>query len=591
MGIPGFFNSISKNYQIGVSSSKIIKSPQVHIDFNSLVYTAKYTVSNILGQHIKAKLGFDSFDLVSELEDKISLSNPSTISEARDSMIFDTIKILISNILIQTSNPSVHIYLDGVPFIGKMIEQRKRALLGSLIEKGKELIASNTYIDPLDQKFRQFEPYINLDKMQIKPGTEFMNKLDSWLTRTYSLMGYTISSFGDSGEAEHKIMKQIISNSKPNSTLLVYSPDADMIVLLLPLCLTNQIYLIRDSVDKSVYDLNILIEDITKFFKDGSKIRIVHDICFIYNIFGNDFLPKFDFINIYDKKTIGKVLGLYQKYLEKYPSNFLISQNQEINWLGYAIWLEMLDREFPNIKRERVLESDNNLDPKKFTDQMYSLNNFGKGFYTKTYDKYVWTKSFYSNSIYFETDNSIDSIVSDYCIGIKLVELLYTKIYNSKLTQDELRLVELFHYPHHKAPLIPDIYKWIRKTLKTNTFNSKLETHANKRLSLYPNTFKPDYKFQLYYITPLYSDFLTLINQSSTSKTYPKLVQHELYEQYISQLTWDKTTNKLNIISLIDCNAQRFIDKCVPLLKTKIDNQWVNLVFDPIDWIGFSSKS
>ncbi len=588
MGIPGFFNAISKNYQIGVSSSKIIKSPAVHIDFNSLVYTAKYSVANILGQHIKAKLGFNSYDPVPELEDKISLTNPSSISTVRDSMIFDTIKVLVSNILVQTSNPTVYIYLDGVPFIGKMIEQRKRSLLGSLIEKGKELIASNTYIDPLEQKFRKFESYINLDKMQIKPGTEFMNKLGLWLSRTYSKLGYKINGFDESGEAEHKIMQYIISNPNSSQDLLVYSPDADMIVLLLPLCLSNQIYLVRDSVDKSVYDLNILIQDISKFFSctdNTSKQRIIYDICFIYNIFGNDFLPKFDFINIYDKKTIGIVLSLYLKYLSKYPEKYLISESQKINWYSYATWLEILNKEFSNIKRDKVMEIDNSLDPKKFTDQIYSLNNFGKGFYGKTYDKYVWTKTFYTNSVYFEIDHSIESIVCDYCVGMLMVELLYTKIYTNKLTKEELRLVELFHYPHHKAPLIPDIYKWINLALKSNTLNSQLETHIKKRLDLYPKLFKPDYKFQLYYITPLYSDFLTLTNQSKPSKEYPKLPQHDLYEKYIDQLIWDPLTNKLNIVSLIDCNAQRFIDKCIPLLATNIENQWVNLTFDPIDWI------
>jgi 5'-3' exonuclease len=587
MGIPGFFNAISKNYQIGVSSSKIIKSPIVYIDFNSLVYTAKYSVANILGKHIKSKLGFEAFDPVQELEDKIDLSNPSTISGLRDSMIFDTIKVLVSNILAQTSNPTVHIYLDGVPFIGKMIEQRKRALLGSLIEKGKQLIASNTYIDPLDKEFTKFEPYINLDKMQIKPGTEFMDKLDRWLTSTYSNPQYTISGFGEPGEAEHKIMQEIISNHG-SQDLIVYSPDADMIVLLLPLCLTNKIYLVRDSVDKSVYDLNILIEDIAKFFscKDETiKKRIIYDICFVYNIFGNDFLPKFDFINIYDKKTIGKVLSVYEKYLLKYPNSYLITEMYEISWLSYAAWLELLDKEFSNIKRDRVIEPDSKLDPAKFTDQIYSLNNFGKGFYAKSYDNYVWTKTFYTNSVYFEIDHSIDSIICDYCVGMLMVELLYTRIYTSKLSAEELMLVELFHYPHHKAPLIPDIYKWIKQALKQKTFKSTIQSHISKRLALYPKLFKPDYKYQLYYITPLYEDFLDLTNESSSNKLYPKLPQHELYEQYISQLVWDKSTNKLNIVSLIDCNAQRFIDKCIPLLATRLENQWVNLVFDPIDWI------
>ena len=607
MGIPGFFNTISKNYSIGISSSFKIKSPSVYIDFNSLIYTAKYTVGNILGNFIKSKLGLEydqsiDFDQLITNPNLISLSSPQTIQSARDLMIYQTIGQLLNNILAQTLNPTVYMYLDGVPYIGKMIEQRKRSLLGRLVERAKELVLANT--NPLNEKeleHLKLDPYINLDKSAIKPGTGFMVRLETWLNQTYS--NWTIDSFTNPGEAEHKIMNQII-NQPHNLNILVYSPDADMIVLLLPLTLSKQIYLVRDSVDKSVYDLSILKQDIVDHFvklvKPESSIysvlstipvpRIIYDVCFIYNIFGNDFLPKLDNINIYDKSTIGRVLTQYIKYLNtqfkqtKSDDIFLIKESRTINWSGYVVFLEILNKEFPHPPRDKLYKPETTqLDLSIYKDHIWSLNNWGKGFYSKNPDKYVWTNTFYSNTIYFESNMSLESIVTDYFIGIQMVELLYNTIYTRALTLEETQLVALWYYPHHKAPLIQDIYQWA-KSNQTN-INQKIQSHLKIRLEHFPKSFVPDYIFQLYYITPKYSDFVELVGQE-IAQSYPELPQHKIYEEFVHQLTWDKTKSRLNLSELIDCNSQRFIDKCVPLLRSKISNQWVNLVFDPVEWIA-----
>lgn len=606
MGIPGFFNAMSKNYQMGISSSKIINSPSVYIDFNSLIYTAKYHVASILTTWIKYKLGL-SYDKSIDLtpipnSNLIDLSEPMTIVRVRDLMIFQTIEKLISNILIQTSNPIVHIYLDGVPFIGKMIEQRKRALLGSLLIRGKEIVEANTTgLSDIDKQFVGLEPFANLDKLSIKPGTEFMIKLEEWLSETFP--DYTLNGCGTSGEAEHKIMNDIINHHDQGTlNIIVYSPDADMIVLLLPLTFTKQIYLIRDSIDKKVYDLSILRDDIinqfTQLIDKESRLsslkleeyRLLNDICFVYNIFGNDFLPKFDSINIYNRYTISNVLTQYIKYLnteikyKKIEDVFLITDKKTVNWKCYSVWLSMLAKKYDSPIPEKIQESTqtNNLNPTSYVDQIYSLNNFGKGFYAKEPDKFVWNKDIYSNTIYFEPNSSLDSIIIDYCIGILMIELLYNTIYKRQLSEEEKQIVELWYYPHHKAPLIQDVAKWLDENHKN--IKQLIRNHLQTRMEHFPKLFKPNYVFQLYYITPFYDDFLKLVG-SSYKKKYPKLQQHFIYEEYINQLVWDKDKSKLNLMDLLDCNAQRFIDKCIPLLKSKLNNNWINLVFDPVDWI------
>jgi len=609
MGIPGFFNSISKNYNIGINSNQKILNPYIYIDFNSLIYTAKYIVHDILINYVKSQLELEyntNIDFSSipnpNLLNKNNL-NKDSISSMRDIMIFTTIGNLLVNILNQTSNPKVFLYIDGVPFIGKMIEQRKRALLSGLIIKGKEIIIQNTKPDEITKYISTIiEPLISLDKNVIKPGTIFMIKLLDWLKLNYP--NWYINDYMINGEAEHKIMADII-NDKSINDILVYSPDADMIVLLLPLTLTKKIYLVRDSIDKTVYSLEKLKEDISIHFKDLVKKdsilytkldqvllpRLIYDICFIYNIFGNDFLPKLENTNIYDKTTITRVLRQYAEYLNLEIKNnsiddiFLITKTNSINWYGYTTFLEWLGKEFQHPAIEKNFIQKENFNPSKYNDQIYSLNNFGKGLYKKNPDKYIWNDSFYLSNTFFETSD-IDEIIPDYCIGIIMISLLYSKIYVDKLSVEEKQIVELWYYPHHKAPLIYDITVWLKKFIIKNyfdidNFKKIIRSHLINKLHKFPKIFKPDYMYQLYYITPDYNEFVNLTNPDK--KKYPKLKYHTIYEDFINQLKW--IDNKLNISNLVDCNGQRFIDKCVPLLKSKINKENINLMFDPINYI------
>jgi 5'-3' exonuclease len=610
MGIPGFFNSISKNYNIGISSSQKIINPNIYIDFNSLIYTAKYIVQDLLLNYVKSILKLEyktdlDFSLIpSSLKDALSKEslNTDAIESMRDQMIFTTIGTLLSNILIQTVDPKVLLYIDGVPFIGKMIEQRKRALLSGLIVRGKDIIIEHTKPDKTTLYISNIiEPLITLDKNVIKPGTFFMNKLSTWLKSKYP--DWYIDDFTINGEAEHKIINDIIKN-KPINDILVYSPDADMIILLLPIIINKNIYLVRDSMDKTVYSLDKLKEDIIQhlisLIKNESELkksvkeykqRLIYDICFIYNIFGNDFLPKLDNVNIYEKTTLTRILMQYSKYLHteiakfNFTDIFLITELNNVNWYGYTKFLEWLNKEFsyPKIEKSFSYTSINKLDSSKYSDQMYSLNNFGKGFYSKNEDKYIWNKDFYSLNTFFETNN-INSINLDYCIGIIMIDLLYSKKYIKELSIEEKQVLEIWYYPHHKAPLIQDIFKWLQQFISKDKFNIdkfkiQIKSYLSTRLAHYPKLFIPDYLYQLYYITPNYDEFIKLTNADKSK--YPKLKYHELYEQFVSQLKW--SDNKLNLSDLLDCNLQRFIDKCIPLLK--INNNNINLVFEPINFI------
>jgi hypothetical protein len=217
-----------------------------------------------------------------------------------------------------------------------------------------------------------------------------------------------------------------------------------------------------------------------------------------------------------------------------------------------------------------------------FNDQLYSLNNFNRGFYSKLDDKYIWNKDFYLNSQYFD-DANLNDIILDYLIGIIMIELLYTKIYKNRLSVEEKQIVELWYYSYHKSPLIIDIHKYLNDNIKNNIFdNDRFKNLIRNHLIKFLINFKKIVKItpitQLYYITPIYSDFIKITNADKLK--YPILEEHKLYEEFISQLIWDKKYKTLNINKIIDCNGQRYIDKCIPLLKSKIDNKYINLIFN-----------
>lgn len=621
MGIPGFFITMSKNFNISITKQLLYLD--IFIDFNSLIYKANVIITNILFNYIKSKLNLEydtkvDFDKIKHksvldrvclnFKDNISESDANQIIEIRDNMIFETILDLVKNIYSQLSSiNSINIYLDGVPFIGKMIEQRKRALLSGLIIRGKELLVKNLKVEPLTKFLHvTIEPLLSLDKTLIKPGTSFMIKLDLWLKNDFKTEiikhsgidanKWIYSGFDIHGEAEHKIMDEIINKSYKN--IIVYSPDADLLVLLLPLTDNREIYVERD--DNKICSINKLKDDIIEYIIklksqssniediiNKNKSRLVYDISFIYNIFGNDFLPRLENINIFDKTTINRMFKQYMKYLEqinqenKTDNIFIINSDNNLNWYNYTQFLFILNKEFTNPNPEKLYKQNNNLLKRdKFADQLFSLNNFNKGFYSKKEDKYIWTKDFYLNSQFF--DDSLDEIIKDYFIGIIMIDLLYSKIYQGSLSVEEKQIVQLWYYPHHKAPLIIDLNNYLNKYITNKEFNTdKFKRDIREHLIKFLKDFKIKELTptkQLYYITPNYEIFIKLT--SADKKLYPKLKEHEIYEEFINQLVWDENTKTLNIVDLIDCNGQRYIDRCVPLLKSKLDDKYINLMFD-----------
>jgi 5'-3' exonuclease len=633
MGIPGFFMSISKQYNITLKQK--LSNIDIFFDFNSLIYNAKFIAHTILLNYARfcLNLSYDqqtdftniynksAFEkIIKNLE--ISTQDNDVIIEIRDKLIYDNITEFVKTILAQTIHVnSLHICMDGVPLVGKMIEQRKRAILGTLINKGKEIILQK-YKDKLDKKkyFLEafLEPIINLDQTLIKPKTYFINKLEEYLLTTFKtvIMKYikiTNSTFNDNnfifsgtsvnGEAEHKIMDIIIK--KNYSNILVFSPDADMIILLLPLTSDKDIFLVRDVIKPEFFHINKLTIDIREhmyqlinnkelktILESENIYRLIRDICFIYNIFGNDFLPGLDNVNIYDKSVINKTLQEYINFLEKSHKTdhmYIIQEDGNISWFNYYNYLMVLKKNFDIPKLEKL----KNYQPKKlyndnYDDQIYSLANYNRGIYKKPDDLFIYNNNFYDFTQYFDAPK--DEIIKDYLIGCLMINILYSKIYFT-ITDEEKLITSLWFYKHHKAPLLGDIYNFLKPFFighNINQANSNIKKILREHLLIYLKSMsiviiQP--MQQLYYTLPLYDNFIKITGADKT--IFPKLKEHEIFEEFLNQLHWDNNKKLLNISELVDCHLQRYINKCIPLLKSKHDNKYINLIFDIKTFIKF----
>jgi hypothetical protein len=199
------------------------------------------------------------------------------------------------------------------------------------------------------------------------------------------------------------------------------------------------------------------------------------------------------------------------------------------------------------------------------------LDNFNYGLYKKNIDSYIWNSSFYNNKQFF--DDSKNNIIKDYLLSIFMINILYSKIYYTKNKKKEKEIIFLWYYKHHKSPLLSDIIEYLENNIKK--INKILLKHFKSFIKNNKIT-KIEPIRQLYYTIPLYQDFIN-ITKSDINK-YPKLKQHFIYEKYLNTLKWDNKKKLLNITDIIDCNLQRYLEKCVPLFK--INNEYINLVFD-----------
>lgn len=315
MGVLRFFSTIKSHYFTKNAISFIEKKFDIDyllFDFNSLIHQAKQSILS------KYKNDFE-FNLVKNKiydEYKLKEINQKYLNNINTEIQNKTMNY-VENIIAESINELKFLYIaiDGVPSIAKMMEQKRRRFMGKLLEC-IQLELLEKYKDELTMQKTQhgyenrylFEKYTpRWTSSHISPGTEFMIQFTKNLKNSDYLMKYMkptkyiFSDYTSIGEAEKKLMNYCIRNIPQDKSIMIYSPDADVILLCM-LLEHKKVYVIRnDDRSKKLFciDINKLKNNFYKLFKlysnkDTDLNTYIRDLIFLFTFFGDDFVPPIE---------------------------------------------------------------------------------------------------------------------------------------------------------------------------------------------------------------------------------------------------------------------------------------------------------
>ena len=571
MGIEKFFNTLMSSYKEKlITPFKKSSSNILFLDFNSIIHKiSSQTVSdlNYLYKILLISSNYPSNKLIDFFKNKYdSYKNIFYLSidflytkSGINQLIIDLKKIDINIVLIykiikeieyyisQISDLQlIYISIDGVPTIGKILEQRQRRYIGEIINyKNQSNINSFDFPDKISEQYPYDYKEYNKNKfvfhkLHISPGTHFMKKLIKSIKHHIFPVNIEINDDLISGEGEYKIINFIRNYHDLfiEKKIIIYSPDSDMI--LLSSILPHDISILRydqqknnDFILSTEIFKKIIIEYIfNKDNKNINKQNIINDIIFIFTIFGDDFIPKIESIQI--NYNFEKILDIY-KSMNTLKNGFILNEDS-INFQQLKIFFTKLEElEIPNLKKQfnitdnikdiysfpiksfvRKKESSFNNDP---IDGKI-INELNKDIHNSNYleDKY-------SIEYKLQIPKKYDSNLSlEYIYGLQWI---YNYYFLNKIDYS-------WYYPYEKSPFIHEINIYLSSI-------KELPEHNDN----YPLIFTPIE--QTVYTSPI--DITSML-----SSKY-KYITNKFYNKY-------KISNILEKIQNTDCTSSNYLSKC-----------------------------
>jgi hypothetical protein len=289
--------------------------------------------------------------------------------------------------------------------------------------------------------------------------------------------------------------------------IIIYSPDADMIIM--SMILDHSIWILRHEQSDST-DAIINISSIKKEFTPNL------DMAYIFSVFGDDFIPKIEWINV--TKHIGMIINEYKKM------NIRIIENDKVNFMN-------LQKFFIQIKKFETsfIHSKN-----RFNHPIEVVNNSSFKYYNELNDIEKLSKKYTPQ--YEEEENTIPALEYYKAMSWK---------YKYYFLDDES--LNNFYYPFDEAPTIDTLINF-------KDFD-KIKLDEYKTTEISPIE-------QLCFISPIdVSEYVKKqdINRSIANKLY-KLMKIQLPE--IKNINVETDGGKINIESIFNCTNARYLNKC-----------------------------
>ena len=633
MGIKGFFYGLlnNKNSNKFISSSPMPDSKYLLLDYNSVVHNTSAKIQNKLISLYMCKLIFDkigSFDIkIINLIDEYLLKY-FDIKENKESidLFFENItetesaQIYLEMVIIKYSCDyikylkeiyplckEIYVAIDGVPYMAKVVEQKKRRFIGELMQKLTQKFIEdesnyNTYRDlfeGIEDKMyfdlRQFEIdclKFKFSKGKITPGTIFMENLQKGISE---IDGVILDGFENPGEGERKIVEKMNmymndDDYDTNTKITVYSPDADVIILM---CLENvkyDIYIHRYEGDNEYKILGVrnfcdyLIK--TYFYKDEmlapeltglNEILILSDILMLFSLLGNDFIPE---VLVGNSKALFKINpnidlnGIIIKYYEELVKNgtYLLNYDDgfysSLNWNFCANLLKTINASISATKRFRSSRFGEPIVPIKRSfpkegDSLYMKLTEYLNYKYASYNFINISDENYNPLIQFTEDlEKIGQYSADH------LKIEYNRLLReSRMTEDKVceKYVVgidwvckyyLNYDDSHKEwfydTFFPPVLLSLSKYIETNILN--LNEKIDKKLSVYETqTIMSPYHHLQYVsykdIEPLVDESkLTLADKTNISKSKKNVNWNRIYSDDIS--------------NVLVCHFSKFLSQC-----------------------------
>lgn len=387
MGIERFFSAIDKNFDVVsiVGPTTIVKTSGFFIDFNSIIHIC-------------------SSKLVSSLNKK-----ERTLNKDIEDMVIDDVGAYLDDLINKVNCQLIYIALDGVPTFGKILEQKKRRFIGDVIE---ELV-------------KEFPVEYSFNKSLISPGTNFMKKVNTYL-KQHKFPDKTIKTIitdtNEPGEGEFKILDYINKNNITD--FIIYSPDADLIILCMILWSPQtKIQIFRYDQNTSVLNIiyiNTLVDYFMVYYEERvqnkiDKIRYIKDLCFLMTVFGNDFLPKIEEINI--NMDLYLILDAY--IINYVDHSYLLTSDFNITPKSFYNYFTFINKySFQLLYRNQQQYKYQNFNyattVNLYIDIKQNKNNQYYKFYLDFIDNFDYNHKYGKLRYYFYNDNEIMKLLKNY---------------------------------------------------------------------------------------------------------------------------------------------------------------------------------
>jgi len=386
--------------------------------------------------------------------------------------------------------------------------------------------------------------------------------LDKYLKNKFSKINVIIDSFDNNGEGEKKIVFKI-HDLPNNSDIMVYSPDADVILLMLLETNKYKIQIMRYDQQLlqldiiNIIELNKIIIKYIKYelYTNEFKYNVIVDIVMLFTILGNDFLPKLKTINT--KKHIPFIFDAYKNINisnqteKEHKFIFQLNNNTnrfEINWVQLKYFFINLKnklkyyQEYQPNKIEWTIEKDQliNKNAIPYFKHIFNINNLAG----------IYDPNLLENK---KTYEPLSNKIINRCVLKYLQGFIWMKNY---YLNNDLQY-KFYFYKYNYVPSFSQIIYNIDKIIRNSKIIEKIMSNLNKTIIDDKKYFSPVQ--QLIFITPI--NCTNIISKKLLIPKINKIAQNFIIK-YGKEYTFIITKSKINIFDYLDCSFVSYLSKC-----------------------------